>query len=88
MNSRTTSDIGDKSTHKASGSQDQLRQQLHSKITYIQSQIDALPESMPESHQYLMRQLDHHQQQLLALMLQEEFGIIEATRATSNEEQQ
>jgi hypothetical protein len=82
MNSRTTSDIGDISTHKSSESQDQLRQQLHSKITYIQSQIDALPESMPESHQYLMRQLDHHQQQLLALMLQDEFGVIEASSGT------
>jgi hypothetical protein len=86
MNSRTTSDIGDKSTHKASGSQDQLRQQLHSKITYIQSQIDALPEFMPESHQYLMRQLDHHQQQLLALMLQDEFDVIETSSGTRDGE--
>jgi hypothetical protein len=88
MNSRTTSDIGDKSTHKASGSQDHLCQQLHSKITYIQSQIDALPESMPESHQYLMRQLDHNQQQLLALMLQEDFSMIEASSGTRNDDTQ
>jgi hypothetical protein len=40
---------------------------------------------MPESHQYLMRQLDHHKQQLLALMLQEEFGVIEATSGTRDD---
>jgi hypothetical protein len=86
MNSRTTSDIGDKSTHKSSETQDHLCQQLHSKIKHIQSQIDALPEFMPESHQYLMGQLDHHQQQLLALMLQEEFSMIEATSGSRNDD--
>jgi hypothetical protein len=41
---------------------------------------------MPGSHQYLMGQLDHHQQQLLALMLQEEFSMIEATSGSRNDD--
>jgi hypothetical protein len=88
MNSRTASGTGNKPTPDSSASQDQLRQQLHSKITYIRSQIDTLPESMPESHQYLMGQLDRHQQQLLALMLKEEFSIIEATSGSRDDNMQ
>jgi len=88
MNSRTANDTGDESILTSSDSQDQLWQKLHSKITYIQSQIDSLPEYLPESYQYLMGQLDRHQQQLLALILQEEFNLIESTSTTRNDEQQ
>ncbi len=82
MNAITAGDRGDNTNSTTSSTQDQLRQRLQSKVSYIESQIDALPGFLPESYQYLMHQLDQYQQQLLAIMLRDEFDAIDAINAT------
>ena len=75
----TTTDIGDSRDLNTSCIQDSLRQRLETKIAYIESQIDALPRFLPESYQYLMAQLDQHQQQLLSILLKDQFAVIDTT---------
>jgi hypothetical protein len=77
MNTITTG-----ATDNSSGNhhQEQKRRRLEHKIAFIQSQIDALPGFLPDSYQYLMQQLDQHQQQLLSLLLHNQFTAIDAAQ--------
>jgi hypothetical protein len=76
MNTITTDTRGNSDNHH----QEQKRRCLEHKIAFIQSQIDALPGFLPDSYQYLMQQFDQHQQQLLSLLLHDQFTAIDAAQ--------
>ena len=82
MNTTTASDRSDNGSTK----QDHKRQQLESKITLIESQIDSLSGFLPDSYQYLMQQLDQHQHQLLKIILQDEFDRIDCMEDTTSKD--
>jgi hypothetical protein len=82
VNTKNASDRSDNGSTK----QDHKRQQLESKITFIESKIDSLSGFLPDSYQYLMQQLDQHQHQLLKIILQDEFDTIDCMEdATSKD---
>jgi hypothetical protein len=60
-----------------SGTDDLRIQQVETKIAYLKNQIDSLEAGLPETHQYLMDQLDQQRVLLESLNLKQAFHCID-----------
>jgi hypothetical protein len=82
VNAITAGDRSDNGSTK----QDHKRQQLESKITFIESQVDSLSGFVPDSYPCLIQQLDQHQHQLLKIILQDGFDTIDCMGDTTSKD--
>ena len=55
------------------------RQRLESKIAFLQQQLDSLDHYLPETYQYLIKEIDTQQVLLKHLQVQEHFAVIDSS---------
>jgi hypothetical protein len=61
------------------------KQQIQSKIQFLETQLISLDHYLPETYEYLLRELDVQKRLLAELEVQETFNAIDATIDQTNE---
>ena len=61
------------------------KQQIQSKILFLETQLTSLDHYLPETYEYLLRELDVQKRLLAELEVQETFNAIDATIDQKNE---